>query len=31
MLAVPVIPFESVSNPLKLPPDINFGEIAGWR
>jgi len=27
--AVPVIPFESVPNPLKLPPDINFGEIAG--
>src|SRR6186713_1735070 len=27
--AVPVIPFESVPNPLKLPPDLNFGEVAG--
>lgn len=27
--AVPTIPFESVPNPLKLPPDMNFGEIAG--
>ena len=27
--AVPTIPFESVPNPLKLPPDIHFGEVAG--
>jgi len=27
--AVPTIPFESVPNPLKLPPDIHFGEIGG--
>jgi hypothetical protein len=27
--AAPVIPFESVPNPLKLPVDVNFGEIAG--
>jgi hypothetical protein len=26
---VPELPFESVSNPLKLPNDIHFGEIAG--
>jgi hypothetical protein len=26
---VPVIPFESVPNPLTLPADIHFGEIAG--
>src|SRR5882762_6824414 len=25
----PTIPFESVANPLKLPADINFGEVAG--
>ena len=25
----PTIPFESVANPLKLPPDMNFGEAAG--
>lgn len=27
--AVPELPFESVPNPLQLPPDIHFGEIAG--
>jgi len=27
--SVPTIPFESVANPLALPPDIHFGEIAG--
>ena len=27
--AVPEIPFDSVPNFLKLPPDINFGEDAG--
>jgi hypothetical protein len=27
--AVPQLPFESVPNPLKLPDDIHFGEIAG--
>src|SRR4051794_30219979 len=27
--AVPQIPFESVPNPLKLPPDMNFGEVTG--
>lgn len=27
--SVPTIPFESVAEPLKMPPDINFGEIAG--
>ena len=26
---VPQIPFESVANPLKLPPDMNFGEMTG--
>ena len=26
---VPELPFESVPNPLKLPADIHFGEIAG--
>lgn len=26
---VPELPFESVPDPLKLPPDIHFGEIAG--
>src|SRR5262245_56460649 len=25
----PTLPFESVPNPLKLPPDMNFGEVAG--
>jgi hypothetical protein len=25
----PTIPFESVPNPLRLPPDIHFGEVAG--
>jgi len=25
----PTLPFESVANPLKLPPDLNFGEVAG--
>ena len=27
--SVPTLPFESVPNPLKLPHDIHFGEIAG--
>jgi DNA-binding beta-propeller fold protein YncE len=27
--AVPTIPFESIREPLKLPNDIHFGEIAG--
>jgi len=27
--AVPEIPFDSVPNPLKLPPDMNFGEVTG--
>ena len=27
--AVPELPFESVPNPLTLPPDVHFGEIAG--
>jgi NHL repeat len=27
--AVPEIAFESVPNPLKLPPDMNFGEVTG--
>lgn len=27
--APPELPFESVSDPLKLPPDIHFGEIGG--
>src|SRR4051812_22727908 len=27
--AVPEIPFDSVPNALKLPPDLNFGEDAG--
>ena len=27
--SVPELPFESVPNPLKLPNDIHFGEIAG--
>ena len=27
--SVPQLPFESVPNPLKLPDDIHFGEIAG--
>jgi len=27
--AVPEIPFDSVPNVLKLPPDMNFGEDAG--
>ena len=26
---VPELPFESVPDPLTLPPDIHFGEIAG--
>lgn len=26
---VPELPFESVPNPLRLPNDIHFGEIAG--
>ncbi len=26
---VPELPFESVPNPLKIPADIHFGEIAG--
>lgn len=26
---VPELPFESVPNPLSLPDDIHFGEIAG--
>ena len=26
---VPVIPFESVPNPLKLPPNMYFGEVSG--
>ena len=25
----PTLPFESIPSPLKLPPDMNFGEIAG--
>jgi len=27
--AVPEIPFDSVANFLKLPPDMNFGEVSG--
>ncbi len=27
--AVPELPFRSVPNPLKLPADMNFGEVAG--
>ena len=27
--SVPELPFESVPNPLKLPNDVHFGEIAG--
>ena len=27
--AVPELPFESVPDPLTLPPDIHFGEVAG--
>ena len=27
--APPILPFESVPNPLQLPPDIHFGEVAG--
>lgn len=27
--SVPELPFESVPNPLTLPPDVHFGEIAG--
>ena len=27
--AVPELPFESVPDPLTLPPDVHFGEIAG--
>src|SRR4051812_18025491 len=27
--SVPQLPFESVTDPLKLPDDIHFGEIAG--
>ena len=27
--AVPEIGFDSVPNPLKLPPDMNFGEVTG--
>ena len=27
--AVPELPFESVADPLTLPPDVHFGEIAG--
>jgi hypothetical protein len=27
--SVPELPFESIPNPLKLPNDIHFGEIAG--
>src|ERR1700709_399321 len=26
---VPVIPFESVPNPLRLPPNMYFGEVSG--
>ena len=26
---VPEIPFEGNINPLKLPPDMNFGEVSG--
>lgn len=26
---VPVIPFDSVPNPLKLPKDMYFGEVTG--
>ncbi|MBV8767592.1 MAG: 6-bladed beta-propeller, partial [Hyphomicrobiales bacterium] len=26
---VPVIPFDSVPNPLKLPHDVYFGEVSG--
>ncbi len=29
MPAVPEMPFESVPDPLTLPPDVHFGEIAG--
>ena len=29
--AVPEIPFDSVPNFLKLPPDIYLGEAAAWR
>jgi hypothetical protein len=27
--AVPEIPFESIPDPLKLPPDLYFGEATG--
>ncbi len=27
--SVPIIPFDSVPDPLKLPPDVYFGEVAG--
>ena len=27
--AVPELPFESVADPLNLPPDIHVGEVAG--
>ena len=27
--SVPELPFESVKEPLKLPPDVYFGEIGG--
>jgi hypothetical protein len=28
---VPEIPFEGNISPLKLPPDMNFGEVSGGR
>ena len=28
-LAVPVIPFDSVANPVRLPPDMHLGEASG--
>src|SRR5205814_2631713 len=27
--SVPAIPFDSVANPLQLPPDVHFGEVTG--
>src|SRR4051812_105678 len=27
--AVPVIPFDSAPNPLRLPPNMYFGEVSG--
>jgi len=27
--AVPELPFESVPDPLTMPPDVSFGEVAG--